>query len=362
MGRRWEAFKSWPLWHPNSWAFVKTYRIFKPFNRFLIIFSLIAGFLVLITCWYIDLGNSKWWHGHAYILNIWAGFTGFLIGAPVAAVILASFTVQREERSALTRVNELSRLAWEEFRTAVHKFASNDRLDALTNGVGDVQRIHDEIVRIIRGAKEQASSRKHDDPATDGEDRVDWLTRSTFTRAETTPQEFEKLKADLGQKAIAFEASIKDVRDRVGFSEDLSLQWKAVHKHWNILDSYVRLQRLEQRLKWFDGDVDTQISLRLSTQEQHPIEQFLSKQDYGVWDVDSMGKALNALKTTLASDKERFDTYFVNDGSSGFGIYKVDGYTAAATQAEVFLMNLRTWVGRVEADNWPKSESKPSVN
>ena len=199
MGRRWEAFKSWPLWHPNSWAFVKTYRIFKPFNRFLIIFSLIAGFLVLITCWYIDLGNSKWWHGHAYILNIWAGFTGFLIGAPVAAVILASFTVQREERSALTRVNELSRLAWEEFRTAVHKFASNDRLDALTNGVGDVQRIHDEIVRIIRGAKEQASSRKHDDPATDGEDRVDWLTRSTFTRAETTPQEFEKLKADLGQ-------------------------------------------------------------------------------------------------------------------------------------------------------------------
>jgi hypothetical protein len=140
------------LWQQiKRWGVVDTYLGFGVATRLIFAALFLAGAIMGVSLWLTDLGagfteprwlfrfNAKWLSDHAYIPNILAGFTGFLIGVPVAAVVLATFTTQREEKVALDRVNRLSKSAWYTFRDAAYEFCSKERVEALENDMPSVR-------------------------------------------------------------------------------------------------------------------------------------------------------------------------------------------------------------------------------
>jgi hypothetical protein len=95
-----------------------TFKDFKTSTQVVLVVSFVLGVVLLVCFSLTDVGvnvtfgsvdpkpdwlrryNAEWFHGHAYIPNILAAMTGFLIGAPVAAVVLATFTSEREDKAA----------------------------------------------------------------------------------------------------------------------------------------------------------------------------------------------------------------------------------------------------------------------
>ncbi|GAA2400207.1 hypothetical protein [Mycolicibacterium llatzerense] len=136
----------------------RTLNDFNPSTRIVLVLSLLLGVMLLFGFTLTDVGvdltlwgwdpkphwlkqyNAGWFHTHAYVPNILAALTGFLIGAPVALIVLATFTVQREEQAALDRVNRLSQVAWYNFLDAVIAFDPRERLDAVQNAAPAVER------------------------------------------------------------------------------------------------------------------------------------------------------------------------------------------------------------------------------
>jgi hypothetical protein len=140
-----------------------TFNDFQRSTRVLLVVSFVVGLLLLVGFSLTDLGinltlwgwdpkptwlkryDADWFHSHAYIPNIYAGLTGFLIGAPVALIVLATFTVQREETQVLKRVNAISIQAWNRFRDSVFELCSDQRLSGLKVSADLVQKIHNDV-------------------------------------------------------------------------------------------------------------------------------------------------------------------------------------------------------------------------
>ncbi|MGL5441455.1 MAG: hypothetical protein ACRDDJ_03185, partial [[Mycobacterium] stephanolepidis] len=165
-----------PLKPASLWD---TFKDFTWLTRIFLISSLLFGFAMLAYLWATDanidvrLGsydlqrpawllpyNTEWLNGHAYIPNILAGATGFLIGAPFALIVLATFTVQREERAALDRVNKLSALAWNKFRDSVLDLCSHDRTYiGLQSDAHYARELHNQIYREYQSRIGKAQTR-----------------------------------------------------------------------------------------------------------------------------------------------------------------------------------------------------------
>jgi hypothetical protein len=337
MGRRWEALKGSRLWHPKGWGVVKTYSSFKPLTRILIVLSLIAGCIMLVICSSIDLGGSKWWHSHAYIPNIWAGFTGFLIGAPVALVVLATFTVEREENTALERVNRLSRLAWYTFRDTVYAFCTEERIDALQKRAPDVEKAHDEAFKAVQ-------------------DYVAYIRRPVDQSPEALGARINAIKV----AADPFATLANGVMIRVKDSGTIETEWAAVVGAWNTLDQYVRLQRLERDLAWFDPQLDAGIRKWMS-RTKNPLQEFTDVHGFAPerkHSADTMVDAANATRW-YASYSEDELLKLLRHSSSVFGYSQVRDYNARTRAASYFLSGLLGTVNAVEFANWPESASKP---
>lgn len=88
----------------KRWGVVETFLGFGVATRVIFVLMFAVGLILCVSLWLTDLGigfteprwltrfDAQWLHGHAYIPNILAGLTGFLVGVPVAAVVLATFT------------------------------------------------------------------------------------------------------------------------------------------------------------------------------------------------------------------------------------------------------------------------------
>jgi len=127
-------------------GFWETFTDFKRSTRIWLIVSLVLGLLLLTGFTLTDLGvnvtlgtwdpkpqwlkqfNAEWFHSHAYIPNIYAAITGFLIGVRIALVVLATFTGEREDKAALDRVDKTTQLAWQKFRDTALAFATDERI------------------------------------------------------------------------------------------------------------------------------------------------------------------------------------------------------------------------------------------
>ena len=339
VGQRWHPFKTLNLWRPSTWQIIKTYSSFKPFTRILLLLSLVAGVIVLIVCWTIDLGDSAWWHRHAYIPNIWAGFTGFLIGAPVALVILATFTAEREQNETLKRVNRLSQLAWDNFVSSAQKFCTPERMKAVAEGADEVKRRHDDAfdavqnyITVIRGGRPGPYN----------------------------PDELIDAVNAIEKSYEPFQTAVSSVTGALKDPETLAVEWSAIVGAWNTLDQYVRLQRLERNLAWFDPEIDAELRKWLS-RPQSPLGQFAELHGFDIkhkTNVKTMVEAVDAVGVYIQLDEDA-RARALRASTSRFGYVKVRDYLAYAIDASFFLGRFPDCVNKVIDANWPASETKP---
>ncbi len=332
-------------------GFWETFKDFKPSTRVVLIASFVLGVALLIGFSLTDAGvnvtlgnfdpkpywlrryNADWFHGHAYIPNILAGLTGFLIGAPVATVILATFTIQREDRAALEKVNGLTDLAWKQYRDAVHEYCSEDQIETLQKRAKKVQKIHDEIFKAMQSYR---------------------------TKPARTAGDYQKVKEYLLSQVDRWADALTDLSHRVGLETILRLRWYAIRTDWNTLDQYVRLQRLDRELSWFDRTVDSYLQLRMSS-EEHPFTEFMQIHEgphRGLMG-SSMNSAIDDLQGAEKLNNEEFDVLYVHKHEERFPHIVVLDYSESLEKLVRSLRGLREAVEKVESAKWPESSREP---
>jgi hypothetical protein len=303
--------------------------------------------------------DTEWLHSHAYIPNILAGATGFLIGAPFALVVLATFTVQREERSALQRVNNLSALAWDKFRDSIYDFCSDERASqGLSSDAYFVEYVHNQIYDKYQHYIKLANTLIPDENRYRG----------------NTDAEIAELQAYLKERSAVMQQMIYDGFKTIGTQYWLQIKWSIIRTNWNTLNQYVRLQRLERNLLWFKDELDAEFMNRLSDQH-HPLTDFMTLHGLDQSkSTASMEAALAVVRRDVALPLEELAKKMLAGYTGGgsqlmhpqyyyeFGRYKVQGHREAAQKASQFLFDLRRVVNDVEREGWPKRFNRPVVS
>lgn len=293
-----------------------------------------SGWILLVALVDEDLSKSEWWHGLSYIPNIAAGLTGFLIGAPVALVLLASFTIEREERTALERVNRLTLLAWNEFCEAVHNLCSNSRMLGLSIHANQVNDYYTAAVTVF----------------------------SAYRGSGHAETDFHKLRSFFDEQLPKWQQSLSVVSAGIGSQDNVQLLWSAVLTDWSTLDQYVRLQRLERSLPWFDSDIHADIRDRLSG-TSNPLVRFSAIHDEGVGTAyGNVSQSYKLVHDWIRLDKDQFDQRFLHAGSTaiGFPWQASADYLKEANGAYAMLRGLEQSVIAVRQANWPDCATKPT--
>lgn len=185
--------------------------------------------------------------------KVWAALTGFLIGAPFALVVLATFTVEREERTALQRVNRLSRIAWREFRDMALNFCSDERFSGIQYDASEVYQCF--AAALDDFATYRANAKKEVRTISQG---------SRYAAYVTTQDHHDQLSRDLNAHLLKWEKAYSAVNRKVLSSIQLQLLWSEVLANWSTLDQYVRLQRLERNLPGFDSSIHADLRNRFA--------------------------------------------------------------------------------------------------
>ncbi|MCV7205156.1 hypothetical protein H7J71_24415 [Mycolicibacterium peregrinum] len=308
---------------------IETFRNFRRFTKILIWFSLLFGVALFVVCLVADLAGAEWMKTYAYIPNILAGLTGFLIGVPFALVVLATLASQRDDKAAADRIEAVSQIAWNQFRDAITVLCSAERIEALRLGAGRVQRVHDETWHGFN---------------------VDIARQSA--------EEFQQTVAFAQQQSSDWSEAFQSVMTDVGTISDLTLEWLAAVRDWNTLDQYVRLQRLERGLPWFHRELDTLLQQWMIA-DRHPMRQFFDLHDqeglhgnrYG--NAQDMFTAFNRVRT-LAEMGYSQDTFVrVWQYTDQFPVTRVEGYIATAEQIAEQMGKLSALVEQIDRNGWP---------
>jgi hypothetical protein len=226
-------------------GFVETWRDFGRGTKALFLTMLLFGVAVFGFGVYADFCHTEWLKSYSYLPNILAGFTGFLIGVPVALVGLSTITTQREEKAASDRVQGLTQIAWIQYRKAVLDLCGEDRISALEDGAKRIQKNHDETISPIRH----------------------------YYDVERTEEKAKKVLAFANQQIPVWGKAFDDLETAFGSSYGLALRWFAILRDWNTLDQFVRLQRLERGLPWFERELDSYLLTRMS-EDEFPMADF----------------------------------------------------------------------------------------
>ncbi|UNB54032.1 hypothetical protein [Mycolicibacterium sp. YH-1] len=351
-----------------------TFGDFSVGTRVVLCASFLLGLVMLVGYWMTDAGvnltfgdfdpkpdwmaryDDVWLHSHAYIPNILAGLTSFLVGAPFALIVLATFTVQREERAALERVNKLSSLAWHKFSAAVLDLCSDERAyTGVRHGARRVMQIHDELYTEYQRRFAIAQTRNE---------------KGNFRGV--TDSELADFRALLREKVERADVEFARLSPIIGYQFELQNKWSLIRTSWNTLSQYVRLQRLERSLPWFSDDYDAQLTDQLS-EGAHPLTKFkrLHDEDQST-STSSMTAAIaiarrDADERTDSELREKFMAGYTSGGSgmvgwvykSEFGWEAVDGYDAAAQQAHESIWGLKRIIDDINKEGWPALFSRP---
>ncbi|MHA7649399.1 hypothetical protein ACX9NE_05230, partial [Mycobacterium sp. ML4] len=313
---------------------VKTFRSFGAVGKSTLVIMFLAGWILLGFFAREDLGNSKWWHGLSYIPNIAAGFTGFLIGAPVALVLLASFTIDREDRTALDRVNRLTKLAWNEFRDSVNVLCNESRIYGVYSDAIDAYNNFREVIR----------------------------TFDRYRQSGNTQDDFNVFNSELRSQLPNWQEHLAVVNAKVKSRAEIQLEWSAILASWSTLDQYVRLQRLERNLQWFDRNTHADIRNRLSD-TANPVEKFsLLHDEHAGTAYDNVSEAFKRARVWADLNKHDLDKQFLMAGSGGVGFpwYDTSRYATEAYSAQTALRGLLDAVNKVEQTNWPQCATEPT--
>jgi hypothetical protein len=356
---------------------IKLVGLWDTFNDFTLptqiffIASFVFGLAMLFTLWATDVGidvlrpdwllpyNADWLHHHSYIPNVLAGATGFLIGAPFALIVLATFTVQREERAALERVNKLSALAWGKFRDSVFDLCNQKRMyTGLTHDAYLSRELHDQIFKEYQRRIGLAQTPIHEEKRFHG----------------ISDDEIAGFKEYLRDRSDLMGQYMSDALETLGAQYQLQIRWSIIRTNWNTLNQYVRLQRLERSLPWFKDELDAQFMDRLSDR-QHPLTTFMRLHTL---ETDASTASMSAALAMIKRDIDRpvdelraklmagYTAYGSSQIVGGqymseFGFGKVAGHQEASHDAQEALIALRRVVDDVEKDRWPGNFTRPVV-
>jgi hypothetical protein len=170
-----------------------------------------------------------------------------------------------------------------------------------------------------------------------------------------------------------------EVLKTVGAQHNLQIQWSIIRTNWNTLTGFVRLQRLEQNLSWFEDRLDAEFMNRLASQS-HPLTDFMLLQEVNQsGSTASLSGALKMIQhdRTRATDELRgkFMAGYTSGGSGlvgyqylnefGYGRQtnpgRVVGHKEAAWNAEEALRWLKVHVEDVEKSGWPRNATEPET-
>ncbi|OFJ53517.1 hypothetical protein [Mycolicibacterium grossiae] len=286
------------------------------------------GLMLFAVCLQADLTGAKWMETYAYIPNILAGLTGFLIGVPFALVVLATLASERDDKAAADRVNAVSQIAWNQFRDAITTLCGPQRIDAMRTCSERIQAVHDET----------------------------WQGINRYG-TELTPDEFQELIAFVQGQSSVWSDALQDMMRQVGEASDLRLQWLAAVRDWNTLDQYVRLQRLERGLPWFHRELDSLLQERMVS-DKHPMRRFFEMHDgdYGhePGQPDDMGSAWRRVNDLgqLGYSQDTFNQVRLQSGAH-FPTTRVEGYLYTATDVGHHMGMLYAFVRQIDRSGWP---------
>lgn len=312
----------------KEWSISKSFLSYSPWVRRILAGMVIVGFASLIVGLITDVSQSDWSQSLGFFTNIWAGFTGFLIGVPVALVVLSTITAQREEKAATDRVITLSCLAWEQFRDAVYELFGEKRIDSLESIGKSMQARHDQAFKGFEN----------------------------YQQGEKSSEDYRNIVAFIEYQIKSWQKPFSELSQEVGNSLVLGMSWYAVLRDWNTLDQYVRLQRLERGLEWFDRRLDSLLQQTMNP-NVHPMQPFFDIHEgptpkYPNWKGNSMWAAFSALGHYLDIETEEefraelslWDRYFPGT--------PVSGYTEAIGQTAMNMRQILYAVQEIDRSDW----------
>jgi hypothetical protein len=312
----------------KSGGVIETFRDFRRSTKVLIWVMLALGVVLFAVCLTADLMGAHWMETYAYIPNILAGLTGFLIGVPFALVVFATFASQRDAKAAADRVNAVSQIAWDQYRDAITTLCSRERMHALEPCAKRIQDIHDQT----------------------------WHGFNTDI-GNQSPEEFQQLVVFAQNQSQMWAEAVRDTMEQVGETSDLRLRWFAAVRDWNTLDQYVRLQRLERGLPWFHRELDSLLQERMVS-DRHPMRPFFAMHDgdYGhqPGQPDDMVSALQRVSTLsqLGYGQDTFNR-LIQQSPGQFPTTRVEGYLHDVSEAVHQMGMLYAFVQQIERSGWP---------
>ncbi|MFB1298804.1 hypothetical protein ACAG24_025210 [Mycobacterium sp. pW049] len=313
----------------GSGGVVETFRDFGRMTKFAIWSMLGAGLALFAVCLIADLVSAEWIRTYAYVPNILAGLTGFLVGVPFALVVLATLASQRDDKAAADRVNAVSQIAWNQFREAITAFCKPERLEAVRANAGRIQFIHDETWQGLN---------------------VDVAKQSA--------EEFQRTVAFAAQQSSAWSEAFQSFLRDVGTISDLTLEWLAAVRDWNTLDQYIRLQRLERGLPWFHRELDTLLQQWMIA-DKHPMRPFFDVHDRQSGQIHRYGDAGDMYTAfenvgSLASLGYSQETFAQVMGyTNQYPVTRVNGYAAYAEVVLEQMGKLSALVQQIDRSGWP---------
>ncbi|SDE22799.1 hypothetical protein SAMN04488581_3618 [Mycolicibacterium neoaurum] len=353
----WQKFKRLSLVHTAS--------SFSLSTRILLSGMFVFGVCLLIVLTCIDLNvdvrvfgydlkrpdflqgfDANWMQSHAYLPNIFAGITGFFIGVPFALVVLATFTVEREQNSARRTVERLSENAWRVFSDAVMDLCSDARIDAVTT---NSKALHDAQMKTFKAMNYFVCTV-----------RQNWDYRAYMlgdSGSDVISRDPSVHLASVRESLPNFKNSLDTVIEGLGSADEIETLWSTVKGSWNVLDQYVRIQMLESSIEWFDP-TDDALFRRDMRIEGNPIHDIVDKiGEFDIWtDTSSNVRGDYAYTENITMVDDDVKIEFVMNNTESFG-YSANYLLGDAESAASFLQGLRSRVEGIRDKGWPGAVS-----
>jgi hypothetical protein len=308
--------------------------------------SFVLGLCLLGWCSSVDFPPSwwpRWLHNTGYEQNILAAFTSFLIGVPVALILLERVKSNYAQNVQIDAVNRISRAAWSDFSNAVIELCSDERQNALhmtednTSATDQVRIEHDVIIDRMILSRDRIKANRN-----------------------LVSTEVRELQEFLREHRPILSEKLEVAKQQVGTRSTLERPWAMILALWEVLDAHVRLRRLEYRLEPIDETYYIRIRNSM-TRPDNPIFEFTRVNEQigtrmiaeSISDVLIMLKELeNYPEDKFAVALDKFDEFFGRNG--------ISDYLSRSFSAFSFVQHLRLSVEFVTLSGWPENAKKPT--
>jgi hypothetical protein len=324
--------------------FLKTYVSFNRYWQAGLALSFLAGTVLVGLGFWGELLKPNWWpawwHDLGYGLNILASFSAFLIGVPVASIVIETMTSSRVEKIQTEAVTRISLAAWSDFVRSIDDLCTDERIEctgpADTSGTRQVQAEHDLIITAI----EECHTKIRDDPD-----------------AAITPA--RELKSFLAEHLVLLKEKITAVDEHFGRAHEVGNKWAYTRSLWQVLDSHVRFRRMELGLEPISQELHTSL-LNLLARDISPVSEFLELHrgvSSNLRANVSMERICHNLSSLIQMSDEELGIFIDKNFTEYIGA-DISGYWQAALSLSITLRFLKANVWLIAHSGWPNANPK----